>query len=323
MAYPARIDVAMNIFAKPYQTALSVLSLLRFCDAHIDLFYLQYEPAGSRYDAVPPYAVAEWLGDRAVVFQPEIWIECDAVDFARLGDPAYRLALRYQSAFEHTDKRHLFLMHNDVLVKRDLVGALRAGIGEAVAMGQIGQCWNCPAARPDLVRAAGLGECACTPATYTAFRPSPVGLTRLYEVAQRAGVFVRPYWEGWAGSYGPPLAEAWPLPECRVNEWGALVDVAQTRALVAPHGPILPFGAYEPCGSVCLDIGVPWFRDLHRRGFTARHLDLDPWLRHFVGSFRMTRELHLRAEQEARGVLEKHFPDFVLWCRKRDKGLFV
>ena len=314
------VDVVLNIFAKPYQTALSVLSLLHFCDRHIDIFYLQFEPSGSRYDAVPPYAMARYLGKRAVVHQPDIWIECDAVLPERLEERNYRLALRYQSAFEHTDKRYLFVMHNDVLIKRDIIGALLAGIEGHFAVGGIGQCWNCPAAREDLVRAADLGERACAPDRYHAFRPDYAGLNRLYTVARERGVRVRPYWEGWETRYRDT---AWPLPECRVNEWGCLVDVRMVRPHVRPQGEILPFGAYEACGSVSLDIDVAWFRDLHRLGFTARHLDLDPYLRHWVGSYRMTRDLHLRAEIEARTLLEKNFGGFVEWCRAEQNGLFV
>jgi len=317
------VDVVLNIFAKPYQTALSVLSLLRFCDRHIGRFFLQFEPSGSRYDSVPPYAVAAYLGRRAVITQPDIWIECDAADPARLDDPAYRLALRYQSGFEFTDKRYLFVMHNDVLIKADVIGAMLESIGDAVAIGQIGQCWNCPASREALVRAAGVADNPCTPDTYADFFLTPDQLARLYAVGKERGFPVRPYWEGWQAHYAE---NAWPLPECRVNEWACLVDVERTRPHVHPHGPIMPFGGYEACGSVSLDIDVAWFRDLHRLGFCAKHFDLKRHVHHFIGSHRMTRSLHIQAETEARGLLEKNFPDFVTWCRAHDKspkGMFA
>lgn len=319
----AQVDVTLNIFAKPYQTALSVLSLLKYSARHIDRLYLQFEPAGSRYDAVPPYAVAEYLGERARVCQPEMWIECDAVDRARLSDPAYRLALRYQAAFEATDKKYLFIMHNDVLIKGDIIGAMLADIGGAFALGQVGQCWNCPAANAEVMAECGFAG-PCGPERYQEFRPSFADLERIYAAARSRGLHIRPYWEGWLEHYGPQAGQlAWPLPECRVNEWGCLVDVEQTRPLTMPQGDILPFGAYEPCGSVTLDIAVPWFRDLHRRGLKARHFKLDRYLRHWVGSHRMTRELHRQAELEAQEILFKAFPDFVLWCRKRGNGMFT
>lgn len=317
-----KVDVALNIFAKPYQTALSVLSLLKYCDRHIDKFYLQFEPAGSRYDAVPPYAVAEYLGERAISYQPEIWVECDAVQPERLAEQAYRLAMRYQSAFEHTDKKHLFIMHNDVLIKRDIIGAMLAEAGDAFIIGKVGQCWNCPAHNAEVMRECGF-DSPCGPESYQDFRPDFAALEKIYAAGRARGLRLRPYWEGWAAHYSPDVPSGgWPLPECRVNEWGCLVDVRQTRPLVMPHGDILPFGAFEWCGSVTLDTAVAWFRELSRKGLKAKNFNLDKYLRHWVGSHRMSKDLHRTAELEAENILLKSFPDFVAWCRERKNGLF-
>ena len=57
-----KIDVAMNIFAKPYQTALSVLSLLKHSGRHVGNVWLQFEPYGSQYDIVSPYTLVQHLG---------------------------------------------------------------------------------------------------------------------------------------------------------------------------------------------------------------------------------------------------------------------
>lgn len=314
-----KVDVALNIFAKPYQTALSVLSLLRHSDALIDKIYLQFEPMGSRYDAVPPYAIAHYLGDRAVVFQPDVWVECDAVDKNRLLDTAYRLSMRYQFAFEHSDKKHLFIMHNDVFFKKDIIGAMLAAIGEAFAIGQIGQCWNCPAHNEELMSELGFSQ-ACGSERYAQFKPDFSTLNHLYDEARQRGLHIRPYWEGWDEHYG---RQAWPLPECRVSEWGCLVDLEQTNPLVVPQGKIAPFGAFEYCGSVTLDTAVHWFRDLNRLGLRAKHFPVEEYMIHFVGSFRMTRRLHQEAESKAQNILRNSFPDFVEWCKKQKNGLFV
>lgn len=320
MTGAARVDAAMNIFGKPYQTALSLLSLLRFSGRHIDRVYLQFEPQGSRFDPAPPYAVAEYLGSRAVNCQPGHWLRREAADSRRFPDPEYRFSIRYEYAFEHTDKPWLFVLHNDVLIKRDIVGAMLAAIGDAFAIGRLGQCWNCPASREALVRDSGCGEKACSPERYREFRPDYEGLKRLYALAVERGVFVRPYWEGWETRYA---ADPWPLPECRINEWGCLVNVRQTRPLVQPQGEILPFGAYESCGSICLDIAASWFRDLHRHGLHARHMDILPYLTHWVGNDKMLERRYLRAEENARRILEKNFKPFAAWCRERENGLFA
>ena len=319
------VDVAVNIFAKPYQTALSLLSLLRFSGARIDRVYLQFEPAGSMFDPAPPYAIAEYLaegemGDRVVVFQPEHWLKREDTDPARLAtDAEYRLSVRYQYAFENSDKNRLFVMHNDVLIKKDIIGAMLEAIGDAFAVGQLGQCWNCPASQADIVREAGLGGTPCSPERQRDFRPDMEGLKRLYAIAPRHDFFVRGYNRGWNEAY---RTDAWPLPECRINEWGCLVDLAKTRPHVMPEGAALPFGAFEACGTGSLDIAAPWFRELCRLGLRAQAMDIGPCLTHWVGTAKKTEYKYSRAEGNARSILEKHFPEFVLWCRKRGNGLF-
>ena len=315
-----RVDVAMNIFAKPYQTALSLLSLLQFSDRHIDRIYLQFEPQGSMFDPAPPYVIAEYLGSRVLNYQPEYWLHLDAADPDRLSDPEYRLSLRYQHAFEHTDKRYLFVLHNDVLIKRDIVGAMLDSIGDAFALGQIGQCWNCPASNEELVRDSGCADRPCSPERYRDFRPDYEGMKRLYALAVEREIFVRPYWEGWERHYA---ADPWPLPECRVNEWGCLVNVEITRPLVRPQGDILPFGAFASCGKICLDTATVWFRELNRLGLYARHMDIRPYLTHWVGSGKNTERKYIQAENNARRILEKHFMPFVTWCKTRGNGLFA
>lgn len=140
------VDVAVNIFAKPFQTALSLLSLLKHSGEHVGVIWLQFEPYGSRYDAISPYYIARYLreelDERCEVFQPNFWLAREAVDPARLDDPDYRLGIRYQYAFEQSRSRKLFLMHNDVLVLRDILGDMLREMGDAFALGAVGQCWN-------------------------------------------------------------------------------------------------------------------------------------------------------------------------------------
>lgn len=322
MLMTKQVDVVLNIFAKPYQTALSLLSLLKFSSAHIDAIYLQFEPAGSRYDAEPPYAIAHYLqehGYNVIIYQPEIWVECDAVETERLNDTSYRLAMRYQHAFESTNKNYLFFMHNDVLVKRDVIGAMCAEIGEHFIIGQVGQCWNCPASNASLMHDCGLGK-KCSSERYFDFRPNPQELRNLYALAKEREVFVRPYWEGWDKHYSE---QGWPMPECRVNEWGCMVNMPKVRNLTMPKGNILPFGAFEYCGSVTLDTSAAWFRELSRLGLKAKHFDINKYIKHWVGSFRMSGKLHKEAEQEAESILLKVFPDFVKWCKNKKLNMFL
>ena len=65
-----------------------------------------------------------------------------------------------------------------------------------------------------------------------------------------------------------------------------------------------------------------WFRELNRRGLRAKHLDIVPYLKHWVGNGKMTQAKYLKAEDNARRILERSFPDFVSWCKSRKNGMF-
>ena len=309
------IDVAMNIFAKPYQTALSVLSLLKHSGEHVGNVWLQFEPYGSQHDIVSPYAIAQYLtgmiGDRCRVFQPDYWLDLNAADPARLDDAAYRYGIRYQYAFEHSMSRRLFLMHNDVLVLQDVLGFMLEQMGEAVAVGHLGQCWNCPAHVGELTREV-MGRGPCGAEQYMEFRPDYGQLQQLYVLAQQKGIFARPYDRGFAGIFDQ---QPWPLPECRINEWACLLDLEASRPVCVPNGPVLPPGAYRQCGPVCLDIGVEWFRGMHARGRFARHVDLSRHLKHWVGTGKVTPRRYALAEENALKILLMHFPDYCDWLR--------
>lgn len=314
----APVDVAVNIFAKPYQTALSLLSLLRASGPHVGSIYLQFEPYGSEHDVVSPYLIAAWLteqlgAERCCVFQPEYWLDLNAADMQRLHDPAYRYGIRYQYAFEHSKARLLFLMHNDVFVQKDILGAMLATRGDAFAIGHLGQCWNCPASRAELMQEL-FGLPPCGPGRQEDFRPDYAQLCALYARAVERGVFVRPYPEGFTGIFD---RQPWPLPECRINEWACLLDLERTRPLTMPSGTALPPGAYRQCGPICLDIGVEWFRAMYAHGFHARHFPVADYLKHWVGTGKVTRRRYLLAENNALTLLKRHFPAYVDWLRRK------
>lgn len=328
-------DAALNIFAKPWETALSVLSLIKYAGKRLGVLHLQYEPFGSRYDlldpALLPRYVREELGRDCALFQPEHWLDLKAPDPARLHDPAYRLGIRYQAAFEHSNARHLLLLHNDVFVYKDLLGALldaaeraEAERGQApFAVGSIGQCWNCPARDSSLMRAL-FGRAACSPESFEEFRElfagenGPARLHALYGEARKRGIFVRPY----DASFD---RLSWPLPECRVNEWACLIDREQTRPLTIPLGDALPPGAFAPCADaatgraeagerdVTLDTGVAWFRGMYGHGLRAAHLPVEALMKHWGGTGKNTERAYRLAEDNARSLLERHFPAFIRW----------
>ena len=58
-----KADAALNIFAKPWQTALSVLSLIRYAGTRLGVIHLQYEPFGSRYDRLDPMLLSRYVSE--------------------------------------------------------------------------------------------------------------------------------------------------------------------------------------------------------------------------------------------------------------------
>lgn len=312
---PARkADLAVNIFAKPFQTALSILSLIKRSGSSIGEIWLQFEPKGCAYDPVSPYYIAAYLQENTSyslhVSQPSFWLDLEAADPARFGDPAYRLAIRFQHAFENSRQGLLFLMHNDVFILKDIVGDLIKAKGDAFAIGQLGQCWNCPAANPEIARAV-FNDLPCKPDRYAESRPGYEQLAAMYKLAREKGIFVRPYDEG--GFTGEFRKMPWPLPECRVNEWACLIDLEKTRRHCAPFGPAFPPGAYRSCPAHNLDVGVPWFRDMHALGLRAKHFDVSTYVKHWVGTGNNTPIRYLASEDRALGLLRKHFPDYLEW----------
>ncbi len=293
------VDVAINVFGKPAQTALSLLTLMHHSGHWIDTIYFIEEP-----DVVNDlFAHAETrrlLGERLVHFRPRFMNWRYPVDAARLGDADYRLSLRYQYAFERTDKNYLLLLHNDCEFIGDAVGLLLDRIGEATGAGEVGQCWLCPAKY--------LGHCG--PGRYREFRPDFPTLRGLYDALDPAIYRRRYMWEP-----RPELvANPWPLPECRLNEYCCLINMAKARPDTCPAGPARPFGAYVDVGNPetgegVLDIGVAWFGDLVRRGHEFVHVPLASCLRHAVGGHKalFDTDLYVRQEEQALAVLNARF----------------
>lgn len=311
---PEKVDVAINILGKPFQTALTILSLLARSGGHVGKLWLQFEPVGSKFDSISPYHICEYLknelGCDIVLSQPGYWLDRDAIDLSKMDDEAYRMGIRFQNAFEHSQSRLLFLTHNDVYILKDILGALKNNMGDAFAIGQLGQCWNCPASNAELMREV-MDSPPCGPARYLDVRPSQAQLLELYRLARKRGIFARPYEvEGFLGEFEK---QPWPLPECRVNEWACLLDLQKTRPHCMPYGDAYPPGAHRLCAGHNLDIACPWFRDMHAKGMEARHFDIKNYMKHWVGTGNKSPGRYAIAEDNALRILRKFFPEFLKW----------
>ena len=289
------VDVAINVFGKPAQTALALVSLLAHSGRFIDKIYFCEEP--DSLNAVFAHSdILAALGDRVIHHRPSFMNWRYAVDEARLGDAAYRHALRYQYAFEHTDKRYLLIIHNDCEFIGDAVGHLLAGLGSQAGAGEIGQCWLCPAKM--------LGRCG--PGRYRDYRPDFAELAALYAAVDPSVVYRRKYLDEPTEAL---CQRPWPLPECRLNEFCCLLRLDAVRPDTCPTGPARPFGAYVDVGNPetgngILDIGVAWFGDMVHLGHSFAHVPLDACVRHNIGHKALfAPDEYVRCEEGALAIL--------------------
>ncbi|MGZ8994499.1 MAG: hypothetical protein ACXW16_10825, partial [Burkholderiaceae bacterium] len=272
------------------QTAVSLFSLLQHSAQHIDrIFFIMEKKQPPNTDF---QLVLQALAGRLSIHTPQHFLWTYPIRFLRplLRVERFRHSLRYQYAWEKSDKKYLFVTHNDVLYEDDVVGYFLANIGTHIGIGQVGMCWVCPAST------AGV----CSGERYLDFRPSISEYAELVKrfPAKRAKIHRR----------FAHVASAWPLAECRLNEWACMVNLEIARPLTMPQGDILPFGA------MMLDIGTEWFYQVHQRGHTVRHVDLRGYARHAWASGDASghsalfdRTAYDRGEAAARQLLDERF----------------
>lgn len=311
-------DVAINIFGRPFQTSLSLLSLIKQSGLHIGVIWLQYEPVGIKVDLINSYCIYNYLCEKGEyeikIWQPSSWLAREAVSREELADDQKRLSIRYQYAFENCKAPWLLLIHSDIFVKQDLIGEMLKEIDGAFAIGQIGQCWNCAAHHGIIVREVMKRE-ACDGNRYLDFKPDYEQLKKMYQVADREKIAVRPYhFSDFSKEF---KNRAWTLPECRVNEWSCLINMHQAQPNTAPFGYAYPPGANRKCGKLNLDTGVAWFRDMHELGFHAQNVDIAPFIYHWIGTASNTPRKYALKELNAFKLLQRHFHDYFVWLKNK------
>lgn len=309
----ALTDVAIQAFGKPNQTALSLLSLLRHCGQHINRIFFVIEPARPKHDGISLSVLAD-LHPKISTMTTPLWIGLDEIDPSRLRkDVPYRQSVRYQLAWEMCKGDFLLTIHNDVCFHADILPPMQKAIGDHVAIGDLGQCWMCPASREHIVSALGInGGKACDHEHYTDFHLAFDDLDAMYRLTKARHEKHRNFLRApWAPEFHK---HPWPLPECRVNEWCCLINMRLARPRTTPDGSGRPFGAFAFNGDNC----VAWFRDMHRQGLTARHFDISPYLEHKKGHIRMWNAEHYReAEDWAADILREEYADSVPDLRSR------
>lgn len=254
-----KIDVCVNVFGKPWQTLVTLRSLYRHSGPLIDTLYFIEEARQPAHEKLG-WAIEELVrsGVRMAHFVPRHHLWVSRTDIQRFRDDReYRHSVRYQYAIEATDKKHLLLIHNDVLFQDDVVTPLVTHIRDHFGIGRIGQCWNCPLHAE--------GRCDST-----RFQEVSMTYDDVMEIVQR-----HPESRTHQNRHLIDTVNPMPMPECRINEWCCLIDVGTYRKEVVPRGNVPPIG-----GHFRVDTGDAWFAGMVRNGHQAVHYDISRHLVH-------------------------------------------
>jgi len=291
-----KVDVCLNVYGKPFQTVITLKTLLRHSGSHIDKIYLILE-AQQPIDFDIEFVKKEVNYENLIVFTPKHYLYVHKTNIKRvLDDPDYRLSLRYQYGIENTNKKFLFVIHNDVLFKKDVLKDFINLIGDSAGIGQIGQCWNCPM----------FYEKKCNGDKFETFNPtySEIIPDVLKYPESRTFIFRNIFIDK-----NQPM----PLPECRLNEWCCLLNMEIYKKETIPYGNILPFGGYFK-----IDLADEWFRQMFLKGYKFKNVDIDEWCTHgFFSEINrgnpsvLNKDIYIRDEKLAEEFFKNELDNFL------------
>jgi hypothetical protein len=285
----SKVDVAICVFGKPYQTAVTLASLLDKCGQHVGRVFIQeekYQPWGDQVDYI-----RDVFPDQDIhTYTPPKFVDTFWLSEMPLGrDRSTLESVRYQGAWERSEADFLFVTHNDSMFHGDTIGQMLDAMGdEYTGAGIVGQCWNCP------MNYAGV----CSSERHEDFNPTyeeAIAIIRAHPAPRMREEHI-------------DRERPMPVAECRLGEFACLISLKKTRHLVMPIGPVVPFGWFTH------DTGVEWFRQMRLRGH--RFKSMAPGYKHspFIASGNGhssldDRALYRRGENAARFWLGMHYPE--------------
>lgn len=294
-----KIDVCVIYYGKPYQTIVSILTLLKHSRSHINKIYITVEkkqPYGAYGDIYKVTQALEGVLPIDLHF-PRYFYNLDTLDYERTKrDQEYRWSIPYQYALENSAAKYLFIMHNDMVFHDDMIGAMLPTMEadeQMAGTGSIGQCWSCPAS------AAGL----CGGHVFHEYVPTQAEAIALHE------------------KFDTPRKEkdieilktgrVHPLPECRLNEYACMVNLETYRSTTLPGGKNVCFGGNW---GFTADLGTGWFHQMVNQGYQFKHFVLEDYAKHSVfnsagqgiGAY-SNKDNYFISESNALGYLKENF----------------
>jgi hypothetical protein len=255
-----KIDVCLNVFGKPYQTIITLKSLLKHSSQHIDKIYLieeEKQPNDYNFELIKN----EVNYDGLIRFKPKQFLWILVTDFNLYHkDNDYKMSLRYEYGLNNTDKSHMLLIHNDVLFQKDIVGELLNEDENLFGIGRVGQCWNCPLFSENLCSGDRLEKNLVNNFNYD-------DISKLVDKYNTSRTYIK--------KNHIDTKKPLPLPECRINEWCMLINVDLYRKEVLEDKRVVPFGGY-----FIMDIGDLWFKQMVDLGYKFKNFDIDKYITH-------------------------------------------
>lgn len=293
-----KVDINVCYYGKPYHTIAAIRSLVRHSRVHINKIFITIEKKQPKNDEFGIYILKKALRkDNIHYIYPTYFYNLGDIDVERARlDAAYRYQLPYQYVLENSTQEFVFIMHNDCLFHGDMIGKMISTIQQSkklvAGIGPIGQCWNCPASF----------EKRCDPTEFMNFQASSAELISLMDrhPIPRKEITLRLLQEG----------KTHPLPECRLNEYAALLNTRLYRSNSLPRGSNIAF-AGNWGGN---DWGTVWFYEMVNRGFHFIHQPLEEFATHApfneinngISAYSNER-LYQLSERRAKEYCERHF----------------
>lgn len=252
-----KIDVIINVFGKPWQTLVSLKTLLKHSSDYIDKIYFIEEPQQPNGDNVS-WVVDELNYKNTVHFKPKYSLWINGTDRNRyVQEEEYMMSLRYEYGIRMTDKKYVMIIHNDVLFTSDIIQPFINNINGGFGIGLIGQCWNCPL----------FHETMCDGSKYNSVNHNYMEVMRAVNKHPQSRTFI---FQGIINQNNPK-----PMPECRINEWCCLIDADLYKQNVIPNGNVLPFGGYFK-----VDLADAWFEGMVNNGYKAEFYNIYQNMKH-------------------------------------------
>jgi len=248
------VDVALQSYKKPESLLYTLMCLKEVSGKHIDTVYIDDDCSGDdtvklyKKDKIKDY-FKEWKIKIRINSSPVRWyrsyingyrpsylslkkfLNHKFLDFFRK-EKLFHVVddIRYQWAINSTDKKFLFLIHDDIEFYDDIIELYLSFMKDICAIaGDLGQCWRCDFSK-------------ITP---------PCSPQKIME-----GIIPVKSW---------PLTIEGPSGhkrDCRINEWCCMINIKAAKYIEEKERCF--FGNYDDEG----DVGAYWFEQIIKHGYT-------------------------------------------------------